>query len=72
MPFDDLGSLPENHPLRNIPLIDIGAFYKKKDVNMWREVFPSFNIAKKTYNELSAVWTTWDVWKATKLLELFE
>jgi hypothetical protein len=63
---EDLEQLPYEHPLRNTPLIEIGAFYRNRDVKMWREVFPAFGIAKKTFNELGDVWKTWDVWKATK------
>ena len=64
--IDDIDQLPYDHPLRNKPLIEIGAFYRNRDVKMWREVFPAFGIAKKTFNELGDVWTKWDVWKATK------
>lgn len=60
-----LNDLPHEHPLRNTPLITIGAFYLPKDAKVWREVFPAFGIAKNTFNELGEVWKTWDMWKAT-------
>jgi hypothetical protein len=63
---EDLEQLPYNHLLRNTPLIEIGAFYRNRNIKTWREVFPAFGIAKKTFNELGDVWKTWDVWKATK------
>lgn len=63
----ELADLPYDHPLRNTPLIEIGAFYLIRDAKVWREVFPAFGIAKKTFNELGEVWVTWDRWKATKI-----
>ena len=54
--------------MRNVPLIVIGAYYKSHEDKGWREVFPSFGIAKNTFNELSPVWTTWDTFKATRYL----
>jgi len=61
-----LDDLPPYHPLRSAPLITIGAFYLPRGAKVWREVFPAFGIAKKSYNDLSEVWTKWDQWKATK------
>jgi len=63
---EDLSLLPEDSVWRNTPLIEIGAFYKARGAISWREVFPAFGIANKTYNELGEVWTTHDKWKATK------
>jgi hypothetical protein len=62
----DLKTLPPSHPLRNTPLAEIGAHYRPKDSVAWRAVFPTFGIAKKTFNQLSEVWTKNDDWKATK------
>jgi hypothetical protein len=62
-----LNDFPQEHPLRNAPLIKIGAFYLARGSKVWREVFPAFGIAKFTYNELGEVWTKWDRWKATKI-----
>jgi hypothetical protein len=61
-----LNDLPQEHPLRNAPLIKIGAFYLARGSKVWREIFPAFGISKFTYNELGEVWTKWDLWKATK------
>ena len=58
-----LHELEETHYLRNIPLIEIKAWYKNGN-NAFREVFPNFNIAKKTYNELGEVWTTNHLWES--------
>jgi hypothetical protein len=60
-----LNDLPLEHPLRNTPLIAIGAFYLPLGAKVWREVFPAFGIANKNFNELGEVWTKWDRWKAT-------
>ena len=61
-----LADLPYHHALRNLPLIEIGTYYQAKGAKTWREVFPAFGIAKKTFNELSPVWTLHDKWIATK------
>jgi len=61
-----LNDLPFEHPLRNTPLIEIGAEYQIKDSKVWAKVTPPYGIANKTFNELGAVWTKWDKWKATK------
>jgi hypothetical protein len=63
--MEDLSLLPTDHPLRNKPLIEIGAYYKAPHEKTWREVFPSFNIAKKTYNNLGLSWTANEIFKAT-------
>jgi hypothetical protein len=64
----DLKTLDIDHPLRNKPLVEIGAFYKPIGAIAWREVYPSFNIASKTFNQLAPCWTNHDEWKATKAL----
>ena len=52
-----LSDLPPEHKLRNTPLADIKAKYKHTSERTYREVLPSFGIAKRTYNELGVVWT---------------
>lgn len=59
-----LAELPVNHRLRNTPLIEIGAEYKRFDSKIWQAVTPPYGIAKKTYNDLALVWTEWDEWRA--------
>lgn len=63
-----LNDLPANDPHRNTPLIEIGAFYQDSDMKGWREIFPNFGIAKKTFNQLGPVWLMATKWKATKPL----
>jgi len=53
----ELHTLPTNHILRNTPLIAIKASYKHTSDKVFREIYPNFGIAKKTFNELSSVWT---------------
>ena len=60
-----LATLPVNHPLRNKPLIEIGAQYKRYDSKIWQDVTPPYGIAKKCYNDLASVWTEFDEWRAT-------
>ena len=60
-----LNNLPKDHPLRNKPLIDIGAEYKRYDSKIWQAVTPPYGIANKTYNDLGEVWTENDEWRAT-------
>ena len=56
-----LEDLPKDHPYRNKPLL--GAFYKWKGFQKtWKEVMPTFPIAKNTYNQLSICWTEHDNW----------
>jgi hypothetical protein len=52
-----LNDLPYSHILRNVPLIDINAVYQPIGSKAWREVFPAFGIANKTFNELAECWT---------------
>jgi hypothetical protein len=63
-----LKDLPIDHPLRNTPLITIGAFYRGTRDTIWREVFPNFNIASKTYNDLGKTWIEGQEWKNTQHL----
>lgn len=57
-----LVDLPSDHPLRNTPLIQIGAKFKYKELKNWKSVTPNMNISKNTYNELGTVWTNNDDW----------
>ncbi len=50
-----LRALPKDHRLRNTPLQ--GAFYHATNGKFSREVFPSYGIAKNTYNQLGDAWT---------------
>ncbi len=61
-----LHELDADHPNRNVSLIEIGAIYKGIREKTWREVLPSFGIAKITYNDLGETWTDGMEWKATK------
>jgi hypothetical protein len=54
-----LKDLPVDHPLRNKPLA--GFFYYARGSKIAREVFPAFGIAKVCYNDLSDVWTKYDI-----------
>lgn len=60
-----LSSYDKDHPIRNIPLINIKAHYKSTKATIWREVFPNFGIASKSYNDLTEVWTKDQEWIAT-------
>ena len=62
-----LQDLPPEHPLRNRPLAEIGAWYLVRNGTVWREAKATFGISKVTYNQLGEVWTKWDKWKATNL-----
>lgn len=64
----NLKTLPKDHPLRNTPLLEIGAYYLPKDTKVWAEVRNAYGISKKTFNELGDVWLI-DEWKATKFSE---
>lgn len=60
----NLAELPIDHKLRNTPLGQINAFYRQAGTKTYFEVFPSFNIAKKTFNQLGEVWTNNQEWIA--------
>lgn len=55
--MSELHTLPFEHILRNKPLIEIKAKYKHISDKSFREIFPNFGIAKKSYNQLASVWT---------------
>lgn len=62
-----LQELPADHPLRNRPLIEIGAYYQLTTKGaMWAEIKPTFGIANCTFNQLGEVWIKHHIWKATK------
>lgn len=62
-----LAYLPIEHPLRNKPLIDIGAEYQMLTKGqMWHQVKPAYGIAQCTYNQLGPVWINNHVWRSTK------
>lgn len=65
----ELANLPKDHLLRNSPLIEIGARYRKKGSLVWSYVREAYNIAPKTYNELGETWIEHDVWEATRFSE---
>ena len=50
-----LSELPNDHPLRNKPLV--GMFYYPIGSLAKYEVMPAFSIAKVCYNDLSEAWT---------------
>ena len=49
-----LKPLPPEHELRNKPLK--GSFYHATNGKFSREVFSSYGIANKTYNDLGPAW----------------
>lgn len=65
----ELDNLPIGDINRNTPLAELGAMYQDFDMKGWREVFPNFGIAKKTYNQLGLLWTSKSKWKATKPID---
>jgi len=52
-----LNDLPPEHILRNTPLHSINTVYRWKQSKAWLPIGEKFGIAKKTFNELSEVWT---------------
>lgn len=54
-----LHELPVEHELRNKHLT--GAFYHHRDGKFSREIFATYGIAKKCYNDLGPSWTDADV-----------
>ena len=70
MDTNDLASFPEDHPYRNTPLFDLGAYYRAPNSKVWQEVTFAYTLAKQksTYNDLAPVWRR-DTWKATTLLQ---
>ena len=58
-----LNKLPEDHPLRNKPLIELKAEYQSKDSALWYEVRPAFKIANRSFNQLASAWVQYDIWR---------
>jgi len=56
-----LNNLPHEHQLRNTPLHNLGTVYRWKHSQSWLPIGEKFGIAKKTFNELSSVWTENDI-----------
>jgi len=52
-----LNDLPPEHQLRNTPLHSLSTVYRWKHSQVWLPIGEKFGIAKKTFNELSGVWT---------------
>lgn len=61
-----LNNLTKEHVLRKQNLIEIGAQYKGKKDKLWREILPSFCIARCCFNDLGRVWTKHDKFRSTK------
>ena len=53
-----LNELPEDHPLRNTPLL--GMYHRNKGTKQWKEIGGNYGIRKVTYNMLSK-----EVWQDT-------
>lgn len=53
---------------RNQPLSELEAEYKNVDSKVWSKIYPNMTIAKKTYNELASIWTTFDEWRCPAVL----
>lgn len=51
----NLADLPKEHPLRNLPLGEIGAEVCNKQQKRWRGV-KDWKIGKNVYNDLNAGW----------------
>lgn len=45
-----LNNLPDDHELRNKPLINM--FHRNTGLKMWKEITPSYGISKATFNML--------------------
>jgi len=56
-----LNDLPHEHILRNTPLHSISTVYRWKQSKAWLPIGEKFGIAKKTFNQLSSVWTDADI-----------
>lgn len=51
-----LNNLPEQHELRNIPLL--GKFHRQKGTKAWKEIGGNYGIRNVTFNQLNKeVWT---------------
>jgi hypothetical protein len=59
---ENLEELPVDHVLRNTPLKDINAAFRRPDEKTWKSVKP-LRISNNTYNDLYYGWTKWDIWR---------
>lgn len=64
MEYIDLKTLPENHPLRDRLLVEIGAEYKHINGHEFKPVVPGRPMAEYAYNTLSSDWTNFMDWRA--------
>ena len=66
--YVDLRNLPEEHPMRNALLVDIGAEYKKTMWLEWRPILRgSGKFEDRTYNQLDGPWLAdYYQWRAPK------
>ena len=66
-----LSSLPTDHPLRNAPLLAIGAqshWVGSAPGKDWKPVEASWRIAMSCFNDLGPSWTANTEWRATAAL----
>jgi hypothetical protein len=56
-------NLPEDHPLRNTPLIDLGAEFRHVQAHDWRPLEPDRPLAKNTFNTLYGPWMDFCRWR---------
>ena len=59
----DLETLPEDHPLRNTLLIDLGAEFKHPQWTEFRPLERGRPLDKNTYNTLTGVWIEFFKWR---------
>jgi len=59
----DLGELPEDHPMRNTPLGEIGATCRNRQQERAR-VVTGWAVASRAYNELAVFWRELNEWRA--------
>jgi hypothetical protein len=59
----ELDKLPENHPLRNTPLADIGTEFKHPQWDQFRPIERGRPLADSTYNTLSEEWIRYYKWR---------
>lgn len=68
MPNQILSSLPPDHPLRNAPLLAIGAQNRwtgGPPDKGWKSVKPNWAIAGRSFNDLGPAWTAHTEWRGT-------
>jgi hypothetical protein len=68
--FVDLDRLPEDHPMRNTPLGEIGAEYRGVRGPYWLPVEPGRGLGLRTFNTLEdGPWVTFCKWRAPRTPE---